>query len=91
MHAVIEYHDFTDAMVALLGDPTPATKYEQVWEGEVVASNPHDALGQLFERFNIGDHGGKLIRSMSVGDKVTVDGITFICKPLGWDLAGVVN
>jgi hypothetical protein len=49
-----------------------------------------EVLGSLFERFNIGDHGGTSCRSMSIGDVVLVERNDFkaegyICKPIGWD------
>lgn len=44
---------------------------------------------ELFERFNIGDHGGKQIRSMSVGDKVVFDNyVQYICANIGWKRIG---
>jgi hypothetical protein len=41
-------------------------------------------LGRLFERFNIGDHGGLPIRSMSVGDVVEFQGELWECAGCGW-------
>lgn len=38
----------------------------------------------LFEQFNIGDHGNKRIRSMSVGDVVVYNGKAVVCQGMGW-------
>jgi hypothetical protein len=45
----------------------------------------HEILAALFEQFNIGDRCGLRIRSMSVGDQVTIGDVTYLCKPVGWD------
>lgn len=62
--------------------------YEVVFNEDVPeadGNDDHRVLGYLFERFNIGDHGGKRIRSMSVGDQVSLDGRCYVCKPVGWE------
>jgi len=64
--------------------------YEIVCNEEIVFDDPtltdHQILERLFEQFNIGDHGGRSdIRSMSVGDQVSLAGRCYICKPCGWE------
>ncbi len=88
MKAEIIYHDFQDTDCLMRGSAASPDHYSKVAEVEL----PNDleseaALGRLFEQFNIGDHGGLHIRSMSVGDKVRLEGRgTWICKPIGWEL-----
>ena len=66
--------------------------YEAVFCGECddadcATERGRAALAErLFERFNIGDHGGLRIRSLSVGDLLVFDGgPTLLCAPAGWD------
>lgn len=73
---------FTDELL-------PKSNYTLVYEeerDELLSFNEELIVcDELFERFNIGDHGGKNIRSMSVGDKVAFDNYTqYICAPVGW-------
>lgn len=57
--------------------------YDTVFEGET--DDPTKLPDELFERFNIGDRGGKHVRSMSVGDLVIFeDGRAVVCAPVGW-------
>lgn len=64
---------------------------KQVWEGEVeggpsLAEKGTAELEALFAQFNIGNHGGLRIRSMSVGDEVELEGLgRFVCAPIGWE------
>lgn len=64
--------------------------YEVVYNEEVkfddLTLNHLQILERLFEQFNIGDHGGRRdLRSMSVGDQVSLDGDVYVCKPCGWE------
>lgn len=64
--------------------------YSVVYNEELKWDDPqitdHEVLERLFEMFNIGDHGGRRdLRSMSVGDQVTLDDRTYVCKPCGWE------
>lgn len=82
MYALVFYAD--DLREAYLGRPTTYTK---VWEGEVAAPEDRPKIGceLLFERFNIGDHGGRAdIRSMSVGDRVEIAGVCYLCEIVGF-------
>jgi hypothetical protein len=46
-----------------------------------------EALNLLFKIFNEGDHGGLHVRSMSVGDKIRLEGRgVWFCKSRGWEL-----
>ena len=58
--------------------------YREVWKGEAKNLGAIDAAEEIFERFNIGDHGGLRIRSMSVGDIVKVGEIFYHCNLTGW-------
>lgn len=66
------------------GKTVDADVYETIFETEMEGESD-TILGALFERFNIGDHGGLTVRSMSVGDLVDIDGTLFVCKPVGWE------
>lgn len=86
MYAQVFYAD--ELFEAYVGRPTTYTK---VWEGEVelpegfLDRGPTTFCEVLFERFNIGDHGGRTdIRSMSVGDEVVVGDVRYVCKSLGF-------
>jgi len=67
--------------------------YNIVWEGHRTAHPKalermgidQQVLSELWEQFNIGDHGGQRIRSMCVGDQVWVDDRKWVCKPIGWE------
>lgn len=86
MKAEIIYHDFDDMKCVMFGELAEPSHYEKVAELDVPDEAPETACGRLFERFNIGDHGGLRIRSMSVGDKVRLEGHgTWLCKPVGWE------
>ncbi len=69
------------------------TAYSIVWEGYRTAHPEalkrmgidQQVLSELWEQFNIGDHGGQRIRSMSVGDQVWIDDRKWVCKPIGWE------
>jgi hypothetical protein len=87
MKAEIYYHHNPFGLVASIFDKP----VDKVWEGEVPEANHADYAGSappelevLFERFNIGDHGGLQIRSMSVGDVVKLDGVLWECCSCGW-------
>jgi len=65
----------------LLDDPL---LYEKVFDGDMDENDP-DFLENLFEQFNIGDFGGRPVRSMSVGDLVVFgDGSGVLCTSVGW-------
>lgn len=58
--------------------------YEVAAEVETDSDTEADC-GSLFERFNIGDHGGERIRSMSVGDVIVFGSDrTFVVQGMGW-------
>jgi hypothetical protein len=66
--------------------------YSTVWEGsrEGLAGPgskdiDQDILNELWERFNIGDRGGKRIRSMCVGDQVWIADRKWVCQKVGWE------
>jgi hypothetical protein len=85
MKAEVYYRNSFGLVGSVFSAPT-----NKVWEGEVEANHADYAgsappeLEVLFERFNIGDHGGLQIRSMSVGDLVKLDGVLWECDPCGW-------
>ena len=59
--------------------------YEVIGVYEVDEETHEAVCERLFERFNIGDHGGKNVRSMSVGDIVLFpEGQAFLCAGCGW-------
>ena len=75
---VIEVHTEKPALpVKSEYDCVHDTTYYDDTEARVVCD-------EMFERFNIGDHGGKNIRSMSVGDIVQVGNKNWMCRPMGW-------
>lgn len=92
-HALREHSD--DAYMAVITKGEDRSQkhsdlYEIVCNEELKFDDPtltdHQILEHLFEQFNIGDHGGREdIRSMSVGDQVSLDGRVYICKPCGWE------
>lgn len=58
--------------------------------GKDVMVSKRDCANKVFEKFNIGDHGGKDVRSMSVGDLVVFeDGTALLCGRAGWELVKV--
>lgn len=70
----------------------PKDMYEDIWSREFPFVQKEDdptILGELFEQFNIGDHGGTRCRSMSVGDIVVIDDRRYVCKPIGWERSDV--
>lgn len=73
-------------------DSLPKDEYVLVHEIErdkVSFDEELQVCEDLFEQFNIGDHGGKAIRSMSVGDKIVFDNYTqYICSNVGWKRVG---
>ena len=59
--------------------------YEEVAKVKVNANDPFlVTLEMLFEQFNIGDRGGKHIRSLSVGDLVELHTHLYKCENVGW-------
>lgn len=89
MHAKLLYWDRSnlspDEVIAVMsGNVVPSHTYLTVFEGEIGATTPETVCEDLFEKFNIGDFGGKDVRSMSVGDIVQVAGRAFVCSPTGW-------
>jgi hypothetical protein len=90
MKAEIFYHDFQDTHCLMFGTVADPKHYGKVAEVEVSddiaqpsVSSEH-ICGLLFEQFNIGDRG---VRSMSVGDKIRLEGRgTWVCQPVGWGL-----
>lgn len=75
-----------EAYSVMRGNVLPLHTYLTVFEGEIDAATPEAACEALFEKFNIGDFGGKQVRSMSVGDIVQVAGKAFVCAPAGWQV-----
>ena len=73
---------------SFVGQQLPTKEYELVYEKDVPKVGFDEekmVCEELFEQFNIGDHGGKRIRSMSVGDKIVFDNYTqYICDTVGW-------
>jgi transcription elongation factor Elf1 len=59
-------------------DFPPRTEYDLI--GQVDETSPE----RVWERMNIGDHGGYSVRSMSVGDVVVIDGKAYIAKEFGF-------
>jgi hypothetical protein len=64
-------------------------KLEAVYETEIEALSPTDALNRVFAMFNRGSglFVGDIVypqRSLSVGDVVEVDGIRYSCENIGW-------
>jgi hypothetical protein len=88
MKAEVIYHDFQDTDCLMFGTPADSGHYHTVAEVRLPDDMESEAaLGHLFAQFNVGDHGGLHIRSMSVGDKVRLENRgTWICKPIGWKL-----
>lgn len=63
----------------------PKSDYYNMWESQVNNQVFIEALEQIFDRFNMGDHGGLYItRSISVGDIVQLDDKAYMCMPYGW-------
>ena len=59
--------------------------YEEVAKVKVKENDPFPVvLETLFEQFNVGDHGGKRIRSLSVGDMVELHSHLYKCESVGW-------
>lgn len=91
MKAEIFYHDFQDTNCLMFGTPAKPEHYYTAAKvnlsDDYRASEPEAVCDLLFRQFNIGDHGGLNVRSMSVGDKIRLEGRgTWICKPKGWGL-----
>lgn len=70
------------------GHVLPEEKLDDIGTFDVDPATDIEALEKLFERFNIGDHGGLRVRSLSVGDVVELDGRRYVCAPCGWDRVG---
>jgi hypothetical protein len=93
----VEIYYFDWARVSRDGEDIKTMKGELLERGyfdvvdtfESLASD-EEILDVAFERYNIGDHGGKQIRSMSSGDVLVItDPDTevkrgWLCLPIGW-------
>lgn len=80
----ISGRSFVSPSFAEGGDLAEAV-YEEVTSGETKASEPLEALEELFVRFNGWTDEAPGFRSMSVGDVVVLDGLTaWICLSVGW-------
>lgn len=88
MKAEIIYHDFQVASCLISGTPADPSHYHLVTTVELSDEmGSEEACDHLFAQFNVGDKGGLHVRSMSVGDKIRLEGRgTWICKPMGWRL-----
>ena len=59
--------------------------FEEVAKVKVNEKDPFPVtLEMLFEQFNVGDRGGKRIRSLSVGDMVELHTHLYRCESVGW-------
>lgn len=70
-----------DRWDASLGKFIGEDKLTKVATYEATTENP---LDEVFQEFNIGCRGGYPVRSMSVGDVVTMNNQAFLCAPAGW-------
>jgi hypothetical protein len=51
----------------------------------VSAASVNEALATVFRELNLWCNIEQCERSLSVGDAVAVDGVWFICEPVGWE------
>ena len=64
-------------------------EYEMAWTDDQASVQP--LLNDAFETFNVGSdelaaqYRARGLRSLSVGDVVTVDGVPYACASVGWD------
>lgn len=59
--------------------------YDTVYTGEIISDNEYEALEELFEMFNIGQHPMDFHgHSLSVSDVVELDGSVYYCDSCGW-------
>jgi hypothetical protein len=79
---VVEYHDGSRPLLGYTL-PIPAdVEYRVVWRGRCVHRPVAVVLDYIFTRF--GPQGKEATRPLTVGDRVTVGGVAYVCAPVGW-------
>ena len=79
--------DFTNNMLAMF-----SKRYTSIEEMEPVVMlreqdiPDEDILNSVFEKMNSHEYSYSLNYSLSVGDIVSIDGVSYRCEPTGWSV-----